>query len=193
MKKAQHNIPVVFTVNFLKNYNIFLALAQFFAMFIYSFEAWQHRQKDFSQRFSVFIGFYHHKFIIITSHALLHKDKILKVVNSLSQNVKNTFQEDIYFGSNMCSHYFSDFFSKKGPGPKCTIHKHESGKNKEFLSVGNFGIPYVVVVCSVRSAYFSLCIEACLKCLKIPLTILFHLNEKYGQNYKAEFFIRPKI
>ena len=44
-----------------------------------------------------------------------------------------------YFSVNLCFHYFCDF-QKKDPRPKWTIYKHESGKNKKCLSVGNFGI-----------------------------------------------------
>ena len=38
---------------------------------------------------------------------------------------------------------------KKGPRPKWTIYKHKSVKNEKYLSIVNFGIPSVVVWCSV--------------------------------------------
>ena len=44
---------------------------------------------------------------------------------------------------------------EKTPRPKCTIYKHVSDNSKKYLSVGNFGILFVV--CSAYTAYTSLC------------------------------------
>ena len=46
---------------------------------------------------------------------------------------------------------------KKDSRPKWAIYKHESDKNKKCLSVSNFGILSVVVICSTPTACASLC------------------------------------
>ena len=57
------------------------------------------------------------------------------------------------------------------PLPKCTVYihnkyKHESDRNKECLSVGNFGILYVV--CSAPTDYTSLS-----RSLNVDVTTIF--------------------
>ena len=49
------------------------------------------------------------------------------------------------FQVNLRSHYFCDF-QKKGPR---AIYKDESDKTRKCLSVGNFGILFVVDVCGL--------------------------------------------
>ena len=45
----------------------------------------------------------------------------------------------------------------QSPRPKWTFYKHVSDNSNKCLSVGNFGILFVVVVCSTSTAYTSLC------------------------------------
>ena len=72
----------------------------------------------------------------------------------------------VYFSVNLCSHYFCDC-RKERP------YKHES--DNKCLSVGNFGILSVVVVCSASTAYTSLC-RGLKYLLKIIYIILVYPN-----------------
>ena len=56
----------------------------------------------------------------------------------------------VYSLEKLCSHYQKKHFQKRGLRPKWTIYKHESYKNKKYLSVGNLGILSVVIVCLYR-------------------------------------------
>ena len=70
--------------------------------------------------------------------------------------------------------FFSCFATsrKKGSRLKLTTYKHESDKNKKYLSVDSFRI-LSIVVSSVSITYTSLC-----RGLKIPYSISNNLNAK---------------
>ena len=94
---------------------------------------------------------------------------LLKVLNQFLKHFWFTFQVNLW------SHCFHDF-QKKDPRPKWVIiHKHESDKNKKCLSLGNFGVLSVIVVCSAPIALTSLG-RGLKYLLKVPYIILDYPN-----------------
>ena len=76
-----------------------------------------------------------------------------------------------YFSVNVCSHYFYNFQKK-------VLDLNGPDKNKQCLSVRNFGIQsavIVVVVCSAFTAYTSLC-RGLKYLLKVRYIILVYPN-----------------
>ena len=70
--------------------------------------------------------------------------------------VSVVFSTHLYTDSNqrtLCSQHFCDFY-KNIPRSKWIIYKNESNQNNNSLSVGNFGILFVIVCVSI--AYTSL-------------------------------------
>ena len=79
----------------------------------------------------------------------------VKIIAKFVNNHDNQYHHFWFiFQVILCSHYNCDFW-RNGSRPKLTIYKRVSDNYKKCLSIGNFGILYVV--CSGSAAYTSLC------------------------------------